>query len=112
MTFRGTIDAVVFVSPSLAFVLTFVLTGAPAPALVQPAPPSGLTFPHEDAGACPFECCRYGRWTATSSVAIRRARVAGAPIAFRVAAGETVDALTGVVVTTQPGRGRVLKALT
>ena len=102
-----------FASPSLALVLTFVLTGgAPAPAIAQPAPPSGLTFPHEDHGACPFECCRYGPWVASSAVTVRRERLAGAALAFSVAPGETVDAITGVVVTMQPGRARVLAALT
>jgi len=104
---------VLFASPSLAFVLTFVLTGgAPAPAIAQPAPPRGLTFPREDPGACPFECCKYGRWVASAAVTVRRERLAGAAPAFSVAPGETVDAITGVVVTTQPGRARVLAALT
>jgi hypothetical protein len=104
---------VIFVSPALALVLTYVLTGAsPSPALAQPAPPSGLTFPREEPGACPFECCRYGMWTATSAVTARRARAGDAPPAFRVAAGETVEVPTGVVVTLQPGRARAREAVT
>ena len=55
-----------FASPSLAFVLTFVLTGAaPAPTLAQPAPPRA-TVPVTPAAACtssarpPAPPCRPG----------------------------------------------------
>jgi hypothetical protein len=96
-------------SPSLAFVLTFALTGAPAgPATAQPAPPTGLVFPYEDPGACPTDGCRYGRWVAARSLTVRRAREAGAAPVFRVGAGEAVDAVTGVVVTLRPGRARAV----
>jgi hypothetical protein len=44
--------AMLFASPSLAFVLTFVLNGAAAPTLAQPAPPRAVV-PVTPAAACP-----------------------------------------------------------
>jgi len=108
----GRRPAVLFASPSLAFVLTLILTGGPStPALPRPAPPTGLTFPREEHGACPFECCWYGGWVARRGLTARRDRTAEAPAAFRIAGGEAVQALTGVVVTTRPGRARALAPL-
>jgi hypothetical protein len=101
--------SVLFASPSLVLALTIALGGAPAaPAVAQPAPPSGIVFPHEDHGACPFECCQYGRWVATGPVTARRSRAAGAQAAFTVAAGEAVESVDGVVITLRPGRARAL----
>jgi len=58
-------EAMLLASPSLAFVLTFVLTGAaPAPTLAQPAPPRAV--PVTPAVACtagarpPAPPCRSG----------------------------------------------------
>ncbi len=105
-------DTVLFASPSLAFVLTFVVSSTtPAPALAQPAPPTGLTFPREEAGVCPSACCASGRWVATAPVVAREARAADAPEVFAVARGESVEALAGVVVTSRPGRARALAAV-
>ena len=44
-------EAMLFASPSLAFVLTFVLNGAAAPTLAQPAPPRAVV-PVTPAAAC------------------------------------------------------------
>ena len=60
--------------------------------------------PYEDPGACPFEGCVYREWTANDAVDVRTDRDHGAPIAFRVAKGDKVNALTGVVITRIPGR--------
>ena len=64
---------------------------------------SGPKLPFPDPGACPFECCHYGEWTARS---VQRARVtsrAGADTAFAVRPGEKVQAVTGVVITRRAG---------
>jgi hypothetical protein len=63
-------------------------------------------MPYEDAGACPFEGCVYRDWRANHTVAVRQTRSANGAIVFTVHKGETVTALTGVVVTTSPGRVR------
>lgn len=68
-------------------------------------------FPREDRGACPFECCRYGRWTARTPTAARARPDRRSTEVFRVARGEPVDALTGMVVTLRPGHARALTAL-
>jgi hypothetical protein len=79
-------------------------TPAPQPAPQSPplqteAPP----VPFEDAGACPFEGCVYRDWIATDTVVVRAARDAASAAAFTVEKGESVTALTGVVVTVSPG---------
>jgi hypothetical protein len=65
--------------------------------------------PFEDAGACPFDGCLYRQWTATADVDVRAERADAAPVIFSIAAGERVNAVTGVVVTTRPGRVRFRK---
>lgn len=59
---------------------------------------------YEDRGACPFECCQYGEWTARDEAVFYKTRSTGARVAFRALKGERVTALTGVVVTLEPGR--------
>ena len=68
--------------------------------------PVGPPVPFEDVGACPFEGCEYREWKARTRVRILAARRANAPVAFRLRAGESVTALTGVVVTVRAGRVR------
>ena len=72
-------------------------------------PPAG--FPREEFGACPFECCQYGRWTSRDATVARVARDRRSGEAFRVARGEAVDALTGLVVTLRPGHARAAAGL-
>ena len=72
------------------------------------APP----MPYEDYGACPFECCTYRRWIATKDTAIQSDRNGNSPIFFNVNRGEWVTALTGVVITTVPGKAKVLRPTT
>jgi hypothetical protein len=48
-------------------------------------------------GACPFECCRYGRWIVSQPTVVRRRPTGTAPVAFRLAAGARVLADTGFV---------------
>ena len=64
----------------------------------------GPPVPFEDTGACPFENCAYGEWTARQAVVVRRERRRGASVVFRVPQGAKVTALTGVVVTLKAGR--------
>jgi hypothetical protein len=59
-------------------------------------------LPFQQWGACPTECCRYGPWRANSSVTARTAPGAR-NVAFSIARGERVDALTGVVITREAG---------
>ncbi len=81
----------------------------------QTSPP----VPYVDEGACPFECCTYRDWTATAAVAAydhwRWQSVSPSSphkVVFNIAKGDVVTALSGVVVTTRPGRLRVTKATT
>jgi hypothetical protein len=57
---------------------------------------------HVEKGACPFECCTYGRWQATEGVTLRSAPSADAPLAGELLPGDSVTAETGEV-RTSPG---------
>ena len=50
-----------------------------------------------DSGACPFECCTYGRWQARGPVALRERADSAAPVVATVAAGAVVQARRGDV---------------
>jgi hypothetical protein len=69
-----------------------------------------LTIPYEDVGACPFECCAYRDWVTRKETAVRVDRKRNSPVAFRVRKGEKVAGVTGVVITTRPGRARISRA--
>ena len=86
---------------SLAFLLFPLAAFAQTPRL-----------PYADNGACPFECCTYRTWSANKATAIRSKRDGSGTVAFNVKKGEKVKALTGVVITTQYGVVKVLRAAT
>jgi hypothetical protein len=84
---------------------------SPPPAVANtPRAPSSSTavlpVPFESVGACPFECCVYRTWTVRRATDVRATRERDAPVAFTPPAGEKVEALTGVVVVSRPGRAR------
>ena len=83
-----------------------VLTLTAPPTVVGTSLQSGPPVPYEDAGACPFEGCMYGKWQANDTVTVRRTRSDKGAAVFTVYKGETITALTGVVVTTSPGQVR------
>lgn len=60
-------------------------------------------LPFRDWGACPFECCTYREWFADAPMPVFRRRDPRGPVAFRLARGERVVAITGVVVTHKAG---------
>lgn len=79
----------------------------------QPIPESaGIDnppIPYEDHGACPFEGCVYREWVVSKDTSIYKDKERNSPIVFAVKRGERVTAVTGVVVTTKPGKVEVLK---
>lgn len=60
-------------------------------------------LPFTDHGACPFECCQYGEWTATSSQRAFKSTSRDSGLAFTIRPGEKVAALTGLVITRKSG---------
>lgn len=84
--------------------LSVLLLGAGFSLAQQPAANPGPPVPYEDFGACPFEGCVYRTWTANRAVVVRTQRRSEASVAFRLAKGARVQALTGVVVTHKAGR--------
>ena len=73
-----------------SLLLVLIATGAYA----QEQAPKVLV----DKGACPFECCQYGRWTATEDTPAFVSPDAKHPT-LTIPAGATVTALTGYVRT-------------
>jgi hypothetical protein len=70
----------------------------PAPKLMpEPA------LPFEDPKACPFEGCAYRQWTAQKEVAVYDTWKPSRREIAKIATGEKVTGVTGVVVTMKPG---------
>ena len=81
--------------------------------VLQPSPSRIPVMPYVDHGACPFECCTYRDWTsdaALSAMAGYEGTEAGKTI-FRIAKGERVTGMTGVVMVTRPGVARVVEPM-
>jgi hypothetical protein len=75
----------------------------------QARPAEAPVVPHESIGACPFERCSYGLWRAKQTLRLHRDRDVKTPVVAEVRAGQTVHAMTGVVVTTRLGEAAVLR---
>jgi hypothetical protein len=73
---------------------------ASPPATAQEAPPN----PYENWGVCPFECCTYREWTADADIPVHAQRNDRSAVLFHVRPGESIQAVTGVVVTKNPAR--------
>jgi hypothetical protein len=83
----------------LAAFLSILITLALGPTWNADAP----KLPFTDSGACPFECCQYGEWTATSSQRAYKTASKESGLAFTIQPDEKVDALTGLVITRKAG---------
>lgn len=66
-------------------------------ALAQPK------LPFEDWKACPFETCGYREWTAREPAVVYDTWKQNRRAIARIAPGETVRGITGVVITYRPG---------
>jgi hypothetical protein len=82
--------------------VTGLLLGAPS-SHSQDSEYSNPSMPILAWGVCPREYCSYGNWIARRATLVRSDRQRDAPVAFRLYRGDRVFALTGVVVTTEPG---------
>ena len=61
------------------------------------------TLPFYDWGACPYEACAYGPWTAHRPATVYDTWKEGRRPIAQLAVGEKVTGITGVVITLQPG---------
>lgn len=95
------------IGATLKLVANTLMTVSAALAAAERPSASGPDIPYENAGACPFECCTYRMWTVVAETDILADRKDTAPVAFRVRRGARVRGVTGVVVTTKPGRAQV-----
>jgi hypothetical protein len=66
-------------------------------------------LPFTDDGACPFEGCQYGEWTARVQVVARRDANISSPVVFTIRPNEKISALNGRVITRQLGIIKMLK---
>ena len=66
-------------------------------------------LPFTDDGACPFEGCQYGEWTAGARVVARRDANINSPVVFAIQSGEKITTLSGKVITRQLGIVKMLK---
>ena len=74
--------------------LTVATLAAPPPAAAaNPAGEAPADWVQK--GACPFECCRYGRWTAQQPLGVVDAPARGARKITEIASGATFTAVTG-----------------
>lgn len=94
---------------AVLFAPLLLACAAPAPETAPPPAPvdverSGPPIPYVDEGACPFEGCVYRDWIVKETVALRAEPADSAPVRFTVAQGATVRGVTGVVITTRPGK--------
>lgn len=62
-----------------------------------------LRFPHEHEGACPFECCAYGTWTAETRIRVQAFRADTAPVRTVLEPGTSFRAVDGEVWVLTPG---------
>jgi hypothetical protein len=65
--------------------------------------PGGPKLPLTDPGACPFECCQYGEWTASLSQRAYKSSSRESGLTFTIRPGEQVNAMTGLVITRKAG---------
>jgi len=91
--------------------LASTIAAGRAQATAQGVRPATPPMPFEDVGACPFEGCVYREWIANSAVVVSTDRRVGAPVAFTLKPGDRVQAITGIVVTTKPGRVQFREAV-
>ncbi|MEM2125108.1 MAG: hypothetical protein QXS54_00960 [Candidatus Methanomethylicaceae archaeon] len=99
-------------TPVIAIVLAFgsvpLQIGAGQRLGAQTRPP----IPYEAPGECPFECCTYPKKLIVIRPTILYKRhTERSPIAFRARKGERVTALTGVVITSTPGKAVATKTM-
>lgn len=69
------------------------------------APPT----PYYDYGGCIGECCTYQTWTVSKTTALRRNHTDSSPVVGTAKNGQAVEALTGVVITSQAGKMQILE---
>lgn len=94
-----------------------VASELPVPAYPAAFPPAwdGTGLPPADAltrpSACPFECCMYGEWWATSPLDVRAEPSDSAPVRFTLPANTRFGAVSGFVRVTSLARVAVLDTI-
>ncbi|MGA3286130.1 MAG: hypothetical protein ABSD46_01745 [Bacteroidota bacterium] len=69
-----------------------------------------ITFPYIE-GACPFECCQFGRWITRSPLDVYNKEGDTSSLLFNICPGDTLTALNGYLHITRPGLVVVKKTI-
>ena len=64
-------------------------------------------LPYLDWGACPFEKCLYGRWSARDTITVYDTWKPERREIAKLSTGEKVTGVTGIVITDKPGTVRM-----
>ena len=84
-----------------------ILSAAFCQDFAQPKAMAAPTLPFYDWGACPYEACVYGKWTAYRPVTVYDTWKHGRRPIAELAAGDRVTGIRGAVVTLEPGTIRM-----
>ncbi len=80
-----------------------ILPGAYGQYAVESKAMAAPTLPFYDWGACPYEGCGYGPWTAKRPVTVYVTWKTGRRTISQLAVGDRATGVTGAVVTVEPG---------
>ena len=84
-----------------------ILSAAFGQDVAEPKKMAAPALPFYDWGACPYETCRYGQWTAQRSVTVYNTWKLGRRPITKLSAGDQGTGITGAVVTLKPGLVRM-----
>jgi hypothetical protein len=74
-----------------------------------PRNPTSPAEPYIVQGACPFECCQYGEWQATTKTPVYASEGTVGPSVFTLRPGDSLKAITGNVHVSRVGRVRIVE---
>lgn len=88
-------------------IIILLLTHSALPVKAQNSP----SLPYVNEGVCPFECCQYGKWTATKEITVFSRPDQKSAELFTINKDEEFVAETGYVLTVSTGKWAMLDTL-
>ncbi len=97
----------------IALLLFGLLLAAQADGITAPVKAPKPALPKIDEGACPFEGCQFGKWTAQASIPLYSTWKPGPSrkLLRTLHKGEHVTAITGIYITYKPSRIQMTQAI-
>ena len=105
-TFMIAVQRILLLAMAVSSLFGCTIKLSPAPLKIGDNP---VAVAYVDQGACPFECCVYREWRAKEGIEVKERMSEKSAAVFSIKKGEWVDGVTGVVVTTRVGQGRVTR---